>query len=285
MAKILKRTGSAYFINDTGQTVPQDGQLTIDPNSYSLYARSDDTIAALASGDLVYNDGSNDLSLAEATIHLQGSYPSQVSIADKDGDTGAVKVTNSFAPDGFYQRLHEVEFTTSILGGNIHDRDIDNNDNGWSSVVHYELIGGVETIMSSPTQTDLDNNCIRTDFRFMPSVDYMVKSGTIAHDTLPASEVYIWGKMLDTDPALHPSGILPITVLDGGLAMTFVPPRTPVGLKGVNGSLLFYDGVNTPGGKVATPPGLGTNRITFVCRHQAGLKHRFQSIFEIFRTP
>lgn len=80
MSKILKRTGSAYFINDVGQTVPQDGQLVIDPSYYSIFARSSDTIAAIANGDLVYNDGSGDLLLADATIHLQGLNPKRIDI-------------------------------------------------------------------------------------------------------------------------------------------------------------------------------------------------------------
>ena len=75
MAKILKRTGAAYTINDTGETVPADGQLTIDPAKYDLYSRSDDVIAAIAAGDLVYNDGNSDLTVAQATNHIQGSYP------------------------------------------------------------------------------------------------------------------------------------------------------------------------------------------------------------------
>lgn len=211
--------------------------------------------------------------------------PVHVVIDDKDGDTGAVSVTTNFAPPGFYQRLHEIEFTTSLVGGAIHDKDIHNADHGYSSVDHFEDVAGVETLMVNPTQNDLDTKCIRTDFKFMPNVDYMVKSGTIAHDSIPASEIYVWGIMLDPDAALIGMGINPIPVLDGGLAMSFVAPRTPVGLKGVNGSMLFYAGVNSPTGFVALPPGMGTNRIKFICRHEAGLQHRFQAIFEIFKTP
>ena len=80
MSKILKRTGADFLINDTGETVPANGQLTIQPAKYNLYAMSSDTITALAAGDLVYNDGSDDLSLADATLHLQGMNPKHVEI-------------------------------------------------------------------------------------------------------------------------------------------------------------------------------------------------------------
>lgn len=72
MSKILKRTGTDFFISDTGETVPGDGQLIIDPQKYQLYSRSDATITAIASGDLVYNDGSSDLGLSDAIDHLKG---------------------------------------------------------------------------------------------------------------------------------------------------------------------------------------------------------------------
>lgn len=202
-----------------------------------------------------------------------------------DPDTGAMSMTNQFAPEGFYQRLHEVEFTTSK--GDLHDKDMFNIDTGWSSVRYYEDISGTETLMVSPTQTDLDNDCIRTDYSFMPNVDYMVKSGVILHqdliDVATNGEIYMWGSMLDVDAALNAYGIFPIEVLGGGMAMSFVDSRKPVGLKGVNGSMLYHAGVMAPTGFVPLTAGLGTNRITFIMRHNAGIKHRFQAIFEIFR--
>lgn len=109
MAKILKRTGADYLITDTGQTVPANGQLVIDPSNYSLFAKSDDTIAALASGALVYNDGSADLSLADATIHLQGSYPSYVGVSEQP--PFAVKTFNG---KKLYKRVHGVKQTVAV---------------------------------------------------------------------------------------------------------------------------------------------------------------------------
>ena len=207
-------------------------------------------------------------------------------LSQVDPDTGALSITNNFAPKNFYQRLHEIEFSTATFGGALHDRDIDDNDTGWSSVSFYKDVLGVETKWVPVDQADLDLNCIRTDYHFMPNVDYMIKSGVVTHQEVPSQEVYMWGKMLDVDPALNAMGIFPINVLDGGMAMSFVNARDPVGLKGVNGSMLYYGGVmnSVTNTFVPTGDGLGTNRITFVMRHAAGFKHRFQAIFEIFRA-
>jgi len=96
--KKLKRTGAAFFITDTGETVPENGELIIDAAKYSLYSRSNDVIAAIASGDLVYNDGSNDLSLADATMHLQGAFPKEIDLTTKT-PAGLNKVAIT-KPDG-----------------------------------------------------------------------------------------------------------------------------------------------------------------------------------------
>ena len=230
------------------------------------------------------DDGTTDITdKAEQWNYLGNQVPPSVHLDATDADTQGIPVTNKFAPDGFYQRLHEVEFTTSTVGGDLHDKDVNNVDTGWSSIDFYEDIAGVETLMVSPTQGDLDTKCIRTDYKFMPDVDYMIKSGVMSHQEIPATEIYMWGMMLDVDPSLNVYGIFPIEVLSGGMAMSFVPARETVGLKGVNGTLLYYAGVMTPDGLFALPPGLGTNRIRYVMRHEAGHKHRFQSIYEIFR--
>jgi hypothetical protein len=203
-----------------------------------------------------------------------------------DPDTGAMATTNQFSPPGFYQRLHEIEYTTSTLGGALHDKTYQNVDTGWSSVTFYKMVAAVETAWTPVDQADLDLNCIRTDYHFMPNVDYMIKSGVVSHQELINvainGEIYIWGLMLNADAVLN---IPPIEVLGGGMAMSFVKARDPVGLKGVNGSMLYHAGIKPPNAPlIALPPGMGTNRITFLMRHNVGVKHRFQAIFEIFKA-
>lgn len=282
------------FNNDTeintysGQQINAGDYYEISSLEERVYANDSKLITDIGSGKAIISK-SPDISghivdVSSAIVFLKNELPMDVSVTDKDGDTNGVKVTTKYAPDGFYQRLHEIEFTTSTVGGAIHDRDMFDVDTGFSSVDFYELIDGVETLMINPTQLDLNLKCIRTDYKFMPTVDYMVMSGVVALQDIPLSEIYMWGVMLDVDPSLNVYGIFPIEVLGGGMAMSFIPPRKAVGLKGVNGTMLYYSGVNTPSGFIALPPGLGTNRIRYIMRHSVGVKHRFQSIFEIFKA-
>ena len=120
MSKILKRTGADYFITDTGETVPSNSQLVIDPAKYSLYARSDDTISAISSGDLVYNDGSSDLSLADATLHLQGSNPKTIDI-EKSPPFASKKIIVNGVEKSLFKRVHGV--SASVDAGQTVDID------------------------------------------------------------------------------------------------------------------------------------------------------------------
>jgi hypothetical protein len=102
MIKILRRAqGTDFFIVDMGMTVPALGELVIDPAQYSLLARSSDVIIALANSDLVFNDGSNDITdVAYATLIIQGGTP-QVDV--KTEPPFAAKVIDG---KSIYNRTH-----------------------------------------------------------------------------------------------------------------------------------------------------------------------------------
>lgn len=77
MSKILKKaTAGDFFIADMGITIPGEGQLTIDPALYTVLQQSSDVITALSDGDLIFNDGSDDITeLAYAINIIQGGEP------------------------------------------------------------------------------------------------------------------------------------------------------------------------------------------------------------------
>jgi len=285
MIKVYNKSISANDLFDAGCLYQEiiNSEITRALSSTS-YSKDTGDVTIVFKDDLT----AGDLVILDALVATHEGIPvpvevEQVSIAQSDSDTGGISVTNKFAPDGWLQRLHEIEFTTATVGGAIHDKDYTNQDTGWSSVSFYENIAGVETLMESPTQSDLDTKCIRTDFSWMPDVDYMILSGVVSQLEIPSDEVYFWGMFLDVDPALNAYGIFPIEVLGGGMNMRYVESRDRVGLKGVSGSNVYYAGVMSPNGFVDLPPGLGTNRIRYIFRHPLGLNHRIQSIFEIFR--
>lgn len=77
MAKIIKNTTLSNINLSTGDTILAESQIEIDPANYRLYATAviDDSsfVALIDSGDLVINDGINDLNATYGKNHLK--YP------------------------------------------------------------------------------------------------------------------------------------------------------------------------------------------------------------------
>lgn len=76
MAKILKNTTNApLLINDTGISLSASPSIyTIPTQDYLLWASSNDIITEIGNGNVIVNDGSNDLESATATALIQGNF-------------------------------------------------------------------------------------------------------------------------------------------------------------------------------------------------------------------
>lgn len=197
--------------------------------------------------------------------------PDQVEVLNQPpvlNETGVLATSPKYAPDGWVQKLYEIEFKTSEKNS-IHERDYLNQDIGWAELRFYNAAG--EDITES-SQAVLDSDCVRTDLSWMPDQDYMIKGGLIAQIETPVENVYVWaqGAVLDDQ-----YGGPQVTFADGGINMCYVGPRDRVGLNGVSGTMMYYT-------HPMLGPGAGTNKLRFVVRHPAGLKHRLQAMFEIF---
>ena len=285
--------------NDTANGLLAQGALYEQIQEDSNITTALDNISV--SGDTVTVLFKEDISAAEKTaldalIAAHDGVPlpddvETVRLAEEDPDTGGVQFSPRYAPPGWKQQLYEVEFMTSKLNS-VHEKDKDNNDIGWGSLKFYKLDNGNEVEMlqgaddDATFQAKLDAECIRTDFLWMPNIDYMILSGQIAQIIPPDQNLYVWVLGVDLDAAFGGSQF---TFAEGGINMDFVGDRTAVGLKGVAGTILFYDKVKNGYDAEGKPTYLtlgdakGTNRMRFLCRHSAGFKHRFQPIFVIFR--
>jgi hypothetical protein len=213
----------------------------------------------------------NALVAAHVNTPLPDSEVKSVSVVQADAETGGLRLTPKFAPDGWHQQYFETEFETSnSASDSIHEKNWENEDLGYSSLKFYKVVNGAE--VECTDQTDIDSNCIRTDLLWMPPFDYSIKSGWVAQKSVPANNMYVWALGADLDAAYGgPQAIF----AEGGINLTYVDARTRAGLDGVSGTILHY---NHP----QLGDGAGTNRIRFVVRHSAGVKHRIQAVMELF---
>ena len=257
-----------------GKVVNDQGVTTID--SYSkleTFRKNEILVQLVATQELIVQDEDGDITdSAKAMEWLYADNPSEVKIKQADSDTGGLATSPKYAPDGWRQQMFEVEFETSNSDPvKLHEKDYMNQDIGWSTLKFYKDDNGTE--VECTDQADIDANCTRTDIEWMPNIDYMIKGGFIGQITVPPQDVYVWvqGAVLP-DAYGGPQS----TFAEGGINMAYVAPQARVGLDGVAGTILYYE-------HPQLGPGLGTNKIRFVCRHSAGFKHRFQVIFDIFR--
>jgi hypothetical protein len=71
MLKIIRNTTALnIFIADTGIEVPAFGQYTIRPEDYQLWIPSEDVVGFIVAGDIVVNDGEDDLTNKRIAIGL-----------------------------------------------------------------------------------------------------------------------------------------------------------------------------------------------------------------------
>lgn len=216
----------------------------------------------------------SDLVTAHTGEVLPDDFVQNVSVTEKDADTGGLLLTPKFAPPDWHQQYFETEFETCNSGSDsIHEKNWLNEDIGFSELKFYKVVSGEEVECSD--QTDIDANCIRTDLLWMPDHDYAIKSGYIAQKTVPSENVYVWALGADLDAAY---GGPQACFADGGINLTYVDAKTKAGLDGVSASMMLYS-------HPSLGDGAGTNRIRFVVRHSAGFKHRLQAVFEIFVEP
>ena len=83
MSKILKNTtNQSVFVADTGVPLSANGQYTIPPQDYWLWAASSNVISYIGNGTLIVNDGSFDLSINEGVALIQHMFPSTVQVSN-----------------------------------------------------------------------------------------------------------------------------------------------------------------------------------------------------------
>jgi hypothetical protein len=184
--------------------------------------------------------------------------PQSVEVINRDPDTNGLIISPKWAPDGWHQCLHETEFETSKLNS-IHEKDHNGDDLNWSTVKFYD-----SAMNELTTQNAIDSDCVWSVYDWMPTMDYGIKAGQVSQLVVPENDIYFW--------AIGLPDVMPKLFADGGINLKFVDARDPIGLSGVAATVLPYNG------------GVGTNKIRFKFYHPAGLKHRIQLIWEIFRA-
>jgi hypothetical protein len=265
MKLILKNNSSDDFIYANG-TVVVSSESELEVNNrywFSLY-NDINLIKDIRLRNVVVNDGLKDYDIIEAELYIKNLAINE-SNKDSDGSSlSRVKVTTS----GWHYQLHGVEFETAKLNS-IYSKKADGTDYNFTTMKFFELIDGVETIITDEnlTQEYIDAHCIRTDLDWEPTHDLEIIGGMLNMQSVPSADLRMWTIGVPDIPAPY-GGSKPFAA---NVNLKFVGIEEGIKVDGRAPKYLSYNAI------------YHTTKLRMVFRHEAGFKHKLQMIFELFK--
>lgn len=258
---------SVYIKNTTVSTKTYQGQ-DISAGTYYLIPEtervnwaSDDTLLTdIGSGDAVVaatNDGNNDYGVNAGINYLK----------NKPGPTdtdGAPLQRTKMTKTGWHYQCHAIEFISSKLAS-VHNADRTDTDLGFTSIKFYN---SSDVELTAGTQTELDNNCVKTVITLEQEYDFEIIGGNIYQGSQPSVDVRLW---VTAAPDL--------TVAQGG-SVPFC--QGGANLKHMGAGLVFDIDGKTPK-MMAYNATYHTNKFEITLHHPTGHQHAMMMIMKLYR--
>jgi len=179
MAKILKNQTASPISLDIGLTIPPSGQLSLNPQDFDDAADSNDIITQVGNGNLIVNDGSFDLDIADGIRLIQGGFSNKIQL-DDDLLTSSlatervkVDVTGALAMDDGTSKVSG----NDTLSGFLEDK-IQSGSSKLLAAVQNE--GSNESILIDVVSSNINTADLNNDAGFITSGQAPVQPGDIA---------------------------------------------------------------------------------------------------------
>ena len=246
------------FVANEEYLIPQDNTLGFKYSTLPIL------LTAIATGEASIGDGSSFFTDVNQQInHLKG-----LDTAPRDSDGSPlqrVKVTNA----GWHYQLFGVDFTTSKINS-INEKDAANTSLGFSTFKYFELISGVETEITGGNlnQTYLDSNCIKTQMDWEPTHDHELIGGLFNQIVVPSEDVRLWIVGVPHIPSIYGGS----KTFVSNVSLAYIGLEGGIRIDGRAPKALAYSNV------------YHSNVMRIILRHPAGLNHKAQILFEIFKN-
>lgn len=242
-----------------GTEIAAGAYHTIDPTKELKWSESGKVLTDVGSGDLIVNDGTNDITDVNKAINYLKGKPGPT---DTDGAPLArTKITQS----GWHYQVHTVSWDSSKLDS-VYNKDYLGNDLGFATIKYYD---NTDTELVSPTQATLDTDCVRTDLLFEPTHDMEVIGGKLKQRTAPAEDVRMWIIAVPDVPKVM-GGSVDFT--QGGLNLYDLGDNATYDIDGKTAKMMSYDAL------------YHTNKFQVILRHGAGFQCRVSMHFKLFKS-
>ena len=261
MAKWIK---NADTLDHTyvGQLIPAGTYYEIQLTEERDWANNSTLLTDIGSGVAVVakdDSGSNDI----VDVALGINYLKDIDNAPVDTD-GAPLTRTKLTKTGWHYQCNAVEWTSAKLSS-IHNKNRSEADLGYTTIKYYD---NTNTELTAGTQTELDNNCVKTVITWEPSQDVEIIGGTLYQSASPSGNIRLWV-----------TAIPDLTVAQGG--------SVPFCTGGINLKLMGAGAVYTVDGK--TPKMMPYNNIYHTSKfeiatiHPVGEQHTIMMVFQLFR--
>lgn len=237
-----------------GVEISPNSYYTLLETEYAKWSNDDDVITDLTSGDLIINDGSNDITIISNAINFLKD------IQQLDSD-GSVIIRPKAAKKGWVFGIIPLEFTTSKLNSVFSKLPDNTNRSG----ITYKIYDSNDSEITN-SQNEVD--AVKTVIDFEPTYDYELIGGQIQQHTKPTTDIRLWVVAVP-DISVSYGGSKEMV---GGVNLKFIDPADKVNADGRVSKYMTYNATNH------------TNKMRLIIRHDAGVQHDLIIFFDIFRA-
>lgn len=225
---------------------------TIELVELARWQNDSKVLSDIASGNLILNDGTNDISdVASAINFLKDTDTTQ-----RDSD-GAVMTRSKITASGWNFQMLGFEIKTASANG-VYAKD-ENGDN-----LNYFTYKMYDT---NNQETQVEADAVKTVVDFEPPFDYEILGGQLLQKNPPSTDIHLAVIGVPDIPLAY-GGSKKFIV---GIDLAYVTSGRPFNSDGRAPKRLTYNSQ------------LHTNKLRFVFNHGAGVQHEVMQILEYFR--
>ena len=258
-----------WIFNDSGSESSYEGQDIADQAYYQVSAT--DRLDWSNNSSLLTDIGSGDAIVA--TNNTSGNHITDVSDAINYLKNGPSIPTDSegfpvnkrkITKTGWHLQDHCLEFETSKLNS-LYNKDRTEIDLAFTTIKYYD---NTDTELTAGTQTELDNNCVKTVITWEPAFDYEILGATFFQSTVPTGNVRVW---VTAVPDLTPAQGGSISFVQGGLNLKRLGNSGELKIDGKVPKLMSYNAT------------YHTNKFEILVKHDTGIKHPIFLVVDLYK--
>jgi hypothetical protein len=246
-------------VKNNKQTVDTWCGMEIQPASYytiqdielSQWQNNSKVLSDIGAGNLIVNDGSIDITdVATAINKLKGNQPTDSS--------GRLLVRQVAAAAGWKAQFNTVRISTSTTNG-FHNKDKAGNDLGFCTYTMYDASNQVTTNTA---------DCVKTVVTWEPTHDIEVIGGRVFQKSAPTTDMWLYVTVAAHIPANYGGSVV---FAEGGVNLSDIGVESQTNFDGRVSKYVAYDSTNH------------TGRFEILVKHDAGIQHNFNVLFEFFK--